>query len=756
MKPSVLKSGLVIAGMVSALILNTWIANAQAPAAGQDLKAAQLLTRSEAYDRAAEIYKQLIQKEPGNSKYYFFYGENWLQDYFSDTISNALPNFTKEAKVLFEKGVTANPAEPLNYIGLARVAFFNGDNKTADEMRAKAKSFLLPYKNIKKMTPPAKDYAYILAKLAESYITVTFKVDTSKALPLLKEAVKIDSKNPDIYLILGDVYNLKNDGSNAIKNYNLAQEYDPTSPTANMKIGSIYVRAKNLNAAIPYFEQAISLNANYAPAYRELGALFSMARRYEDAKKYFEKYLELTQGNIPAKISYVRSLYFAGEYDQVIKNIEDIFKVDQSKAYLNRLAGYSAYEKKDADYDMALRYMEALFAQVSPELIIKRDYLYLAKILIRKNQGYPKMIQERDRLELNLTNARTAYNTANAATKPKLKPNVDTLNARLTRINMQIATADKEIDRGFGEYMKALSFDPEDQSLINEIANNYYTYKRYSDAAKMWSKLIALGKNDVTDYMKIGRAYYVGENYKSADSVFNVVTKMQPDYLPAYVNIANTYVKMEGDPKKGMARPKFEKVLSVASQDSIKNANEISDACQYLAFHYVLNENYNKTRAYYSRMINLDPNNKEIKTKGYNGLAQLDARLASGEKTSEGRLAYIAKAKENLNKILAYDPENEVAKKSMAWILEFEKQIIAGINPNELKGTVRNTSGQAIPNASVRIKDTAAETYTNSLGAFKFEIPQASEALVVSAPGYKTKEIPITRPLKATIIVLEQ
>ena len=28
----------------------------------------------------------------------------------------------------------------------------------------------LPYKNIKKISPPAKDYAFALAKIAESYI----------------------------------------------------------------------------------------------------------------------------------------------------------------------------------------------------------------------------------------------------------------------------------------------------------------------------------------------------------------------------------------------------------------------------------------------------------------------------------------------------------------------------------------------------------------------------------------------------------
>ncbi|HRU55669.1 MAG TPA: tetratricopeptide repeat protein, partial [Bacteroidales bacterium] len=470
----------------------------------QDLNTAIHYTKSEAYDRAQEVFKQLIQNEPNNSRYYFYYGENWIYDYFSDTISNSLPAYMKEAKALFEKGVSANPNFPLNYVGLAKVAFYMGDNKTADEMRAKARSLLIPNKNIKKLQPPAKDYALTLAKMAESYINVKFQVDTSKALPLIREALRIDYKNPEIYIIAGDIYNLVNDGSNAVKNYNLAQDYDPTSPTANMKIGSIYVRAKNLQAAIPYFENAINLDPNYAPAYRELGSLYSMARRYDQAKQYYEKYLELTKGNIPAKISYVRSLYFAGEYDQVIKNVDEIFAVDQSKAYLNRLAAYSCYENKNPDYDKALKYMETLFEKVSPELIIKRDYTYLAKILLKKNANYQNLIKESERLKTQLDKERSRYNAASAAEKAKMKPLVDTLNAQMTRINRQISNAEKEIDRAFDAYNKALSYDPEDIALINEIAINYYDFRKYEDAARMWAKLIQLGKNDVNDYMRVG------------------------------------------------------------------------------------------------------------------------------------------------------------------------------------------------------------------------------------------------------------
>jgi tetratricopeptide (TPR) repeat protein len=754
MKRSILNHGLLIAGVVILVLGNSSRSYAQAPA--QDLNAAISLTRSEAYDKAEEIFKQLIAKEPGNSKYYFFYGENILQDFFSDTISNSLAAFTKEAKIIFDKGVSANPGDPLNYVGLGRVAFFNKDNQTADAMRAKARSFLLPYKNLKKMTPPAKDYAFTLAKLAESYITADFKIDTSKALPLLREAIKIDSKNKDIYLIAGDIFNLKNDGSNSIKYYNLAQDNDPNSPTANMKIGSIYVRAKNLPEAVKYFEEAIKLNANYAPAYRELGALYASARRYDQSKVNFEKYLELTKGNIPAKIKYVISLFYSGEYDEVIKRVEEIFAVDKSKSFMNRLAGYSCYEKKNADYDKALSYMETLFKTVDPSLINKRDYIYTAKILLKKNANYPTLVRDNDRLKTQLERERTKYNGSTAAEKARLKTNLDSLTARVLRNDRAIATADKDIDRAYGEYGKALTYDPEDISLLTEIANSYYTYRRYDQAAKTWSKVIALGKNTPRDYMQLGRWYLNAEKFKSADSVFSQVIKMDPNNIDAYVFTARTYSRMEADPKTGMAKPKFEKVLEKAAADSVKNADYMMEAFQYLGYYYRENDNYTKSKDYYTRMITFDPNDKENKTKGYSGLGGLDTRMGINEKVTEVRLPYLAKAKDSYNKILAYDPANESAKTLLKYVQDIEASVIKGINPNELKGTVKTASGQPIPNASIRIKDTAAETYTNAQGAFKFEIPQASEALIVSAPGFKSKEVPVVRPLKPQTIILEQ
>jgi len=749
MKSSMFGKAVLLTGLFSVIMIYS--------IKSQDLNSAIQLTKSESYDKAEEMYKALIQKEPGNSKNYFYYGENYLLNYFADTISNSLAVAAKAANDIYQKGVSANPNDPLNFIGLAKVANFLGDDAKAAEMRAKAKSFLLPYKNLKKISPPAKDYAFALAKIAESYAKEG-NVDTSVVLPLIRQAVKIDSKNAEIYLIAGDLYIMANDGTNSIKNYNLAQFADPQSPTAAMKIGTIYSKGRALPQAIDNFEEAIRLNANYAPAYRELGQVYWRAGRLEQSKTNFKKYLDLTEGNIPAKTKYVNSLFYAGDYDEVVKNVEEILAVDQSRGYMNRLAGYSYYEKENPDYNKAFEYMEKLFKTVDKESIIQKDHHYFARILMKKNQNYPKMVDELTSLKNQLEKEKSRLSTATAVNKPKYAASVDELTKKIGNLESGIATANKELDRGFAEYNKAFNFkrtDPNapvtslERSILSEMATNYYTYRRYDSAARTWAKLIDPAKeNNLGDYMQVGRAYYNGEKYKTADSVFSAVIKKSPDYLPAYVYTARTYSRMDPDTKLGLAKPKFEKLLSIAAKDSIKNESEMMEALQYLGFYNMESGNYTKAKDLYNRMINLGPQSKENKIKGYNGLGSLETKAAGQEKTLEGKLGYLAKSAEAYEKILAIDPANASAKSNLSWIREYQVSVKKGINPNEIKGIVTNTAGQPLAFASVKIKDTAAETLTNAKGEYKFEIPQGSEFLVFSAQGYKSQEVAITKSRK--------
>jgi len=697
----------------------------------QTLDEAITATNNERYDKADQILQDLAKKSP-SSKICYLLGENTLLDYFSDTISNSLKVMSAEAKQQFEKGISLKADDPFNYIGLAKVAAYLGDQQTATQMRAKAKSFLLPYKKVTKI-PNAADYALTLAKLAESYI-VFDEVDTTAALPLVREALTIDNKNATIYIIAGDIYLLVNNASLAIKNYNNAQDVDLKSPIANMKIGNIYVKSKNLPVAIPYFEQAIALDKNYAPAYRELGQLYSMAGKFKESKANFETYLTLTNQNIPAKIRYVNALFYSKSYADVIKNVEDILAVDKSRTYLYRLAGYSNYELKN--YAEALRYMDKLFAELPADRILKKDYIYYARIIIKKNEGYSKLLGDLDKANAELAKVKDTNEALKGTAKEKEKVAEEPYIAKVAEIQKQIDASAKELPKAYEAYEKAITFDKEDLNLnlIQEKANSIYQHRRYAEAADNWRRLIAKGRNSDENYLQIGKAYYQAKEYDKAEGTFKELQAKSPNYIAAYLWDANNAAMKDPDSKLGIAREKFKALLAKAATDSVKNAEDMFNALRFLGADAINVKKYDEAKAYYTRMANLDPKNKDYQAKAYSSMYYMYMEMND-----------LGKALESNNKILAIEPDNAQAKANIQYIQSLQAGAKPKADPNEISGVIKDASGTPIAGASVRVKDTAAERWTNAKGEFKFIMPENSTVLLIGANGYASKEIPITK-----------
>jgi len=183
-----------------------------------------------------------------------------------------------------------------------------------------------------------------------------------------------------------------------------------------------------------------------------------------------------------------------------------------------------------------------------------------------------------------------------------------------------------------------------------------------------------------------------------------------------------------------LGKQKFSALLAKASSDSIKNANEIYDALRYLGYSALQSDNYDAAKAYYNRMANLDPQNKDIVLKAHSSMATL--YMSIGE---------YSRANEYYNKILSLDPGNAQAKSSIQYISALQSSAKPKAHPNEITGVIKNKSGQPIAGASVRVKDTAAEAWTNAKGEYKFTMPEASSILVISAKDFKSIEISVTK-----------
>lgn len=528
----------------------------------QDLNTAIKLTKSEQFASAATLFKQLISQEPGNGDLYYYYGKNCLEKYYSDTLNLSFEEKADSAKAIYEIGIKQDPSNPLNLVGLGLLNLITKKLPMAQAEFDKAIA-LLPSKANKAIKMEPARQAKILIQMAEAYVIANVH-DTANAFGYLRRAEKLDSKNPELYIVKGDLYfYLLNDGSKAISNYNMAQSLDPKSPEAKLKTGQLWLRARQYTTALNYYQEVVKMDSTFAPAYRELGTLLSRAGRQEEAKKNFYKFLELSR-NISARKQFVNTLIELNDYNEAIVQLIEIQKVDMNDNDVNRALAYSYFETQQ--YDKGLKYIKIFIANAKPEKIRALDYAYYGRLLA------------------------------------KLK--MDSLAPE--------------------QMMKSYAMDTSKADIISEAALCWTKVKKYEKARDLYEQKIALKRGIPMDYYNLGKVYYSLQDFVKADTNLSVFNTAQPDYIPGYSWRARTKSNLDikdgkGFNTTGYAVPVYEAIIEKTQSDTVKYMKDRFEAFDYLAFYHYSQfslDQKNKDEAqkaleFYTRMTIINPTDEK-------------------------------------------------------------------------------------------------------------------------------------------------
>lgn len=361
----------------------------------QTLNDAIKLTTNEQFESADAAFKTLIQQQPNNGEYYFYYGENYFKNENMDM-----------ANTMYQKGAEVNATNPLPYAGLGKVQWYKGQ-----ATEAKANFF-------KATTLAAGKNATVLMKIAEAYIAASTK-NLTDAFALLAQATKLDPKNPEGFILTGDAFLEQNNGTKAVENYEKAGTLDPKSPRALLKQGQVWNRAKNYTLAIDTYKKAKLIDSTFAPAYRELAEIYHRAGQDKTAYAQYKKYLQLNN-DCSARS---RSAGFAVEaklYKEAIEDAKEAQKCNPNDFYLNRYLAYAQYET--ADYPAGLENSNLFFSKAPADKIIPLDYEYRAKLLSKNGKDSLAILDYKKALELQPEKVELNGDIANAYIKMKKYP----------------------------------------------------------------------------------------------------------------------------------------------------------------------------------------------------------------------------------------------------------------------------------------------------------------------------------------------
>ncbi len=493
----------------------------------QTLSEAVKYTENEQFENATRAFKTLLKNQPHNADYYFFLGENYFNNDNEDS-----------ARYYYQKGIEVGVSNPLNYIGIGKLLMYEGKTKDAQTQFDKALS-IGANKNI-----------MVLLKVSEALIKSP-KNDLDQADKLLGIATKLDPKNPEVYILTGDMYLEKTDGNNAIANYKKAQDLDKKSVKAVLRVGQLYGRAKNYTLALDKYQDAAKIDSSFAPAYREQGELYYMAKQYEKAKQKYKRYLDLSGNNFSAKQRYASFLFLNKDYKESIVLFNELQKQDTSKNFVNRLLAYSLYET--GDYTTGTSYINRFFnrAPLENTKIIASDYEYRGKLFSKTGKDSLAIL----------------------------------------------------------DYETALKMDSSKVDLFSEMGTVYFRMKKYDMAVQSYERKLKVSeKLNANDYFSMGRAYYFNKDFVNADTCFGSVIKLQNTLPIGYLWKAKACVQLDPDSKLGLAKPSYEKYVELTT-DAKKYVKELTEAYEYLGYYYALVKDNAKAKETWLKLKEVDPAN---------------------------------------------------------------------------------------------------------------------------------------------------
>jgi tetratricopeptide (TPR) repeat protein len=237
------------------------------------------------------------------------------------------------AKATFEKGLAAEPKQPLNSVGLATLMLAN---KNAAGAKAAFDKILLDTK---------MKNADVIFRIAEAYTLFEEANDPGEAVRLI-DLITEKTKKPlttDMNIVKGDAFLIKNDGGPAATAYEQSILVNKTAK-AYVRLGVVYLRGKNYQETVNNYQKAYETDSSYAPYYKRMGEYYIIFGRYKQAAKLFRTYVERAEATPPVLLSTAKLLFLAKDYEGSMDFTKRAAAGGATDNDVFRMTGYSAVE----------------------------------------------------------------------------------------------------------------------------------------------------------------------------------------------------------------------------------------------------------------------------------------------------------------------------------------------------------------------------------------------------------------------------
>lgn len=475
-----------------------------------------------------------------------------MANYFLGKIALQRENF-ENAKNFFEKGITVNPNNGYNYVGLGEIALNQGNESAANDF----------FKQASKL---AKKDAVLLSEIARAYYNADATAYQDDIQKYLKNARKADKDCPAIYILEADMLAPVNIGESA-GYYEMAMSAQDgvNYPEAFVKYARTYFPV-NPKYAIDGLKKLLELQPNSALAQRELAEKYYDNDQLTMAAEQYGKYIQNPNHFKRDEQRYVGLLYFGKKYDESNALAAKLLSEDPDNFYMKRMRmyNYAALE----DYQNAFVEGEKFFNAKGD--FVANDYKTFGDIYIALGQDSIGIVQ---------------YEKALVIEPEK---------ASLYKDISQVYTAAEIYDKAADAHEKFIELEPE--HTTNDLM---ILARRYQNAAA------------TSDTCSVEHDVYADKAIKTIEIVY----EKAPNNLQVLSARSRIYLIANNNEMNDEVEQQLVKILEILDADPANTTNRKQDyifALNQLG-KYNLSKDREKAKAYYNRFLEINPENEALK-----------------------------------------------------------------------------------------------------------------------------------------------
>lgn len=191
--------------------------------------------------------------------------------------------FTDGLLAAVTSGVSAKDRDPsnyLNWVALGRV--YDAVSIPQLNIAGSYESAQIAYIEALKLNPKNPGIFMLLARLAVN------KNDLNQARNYAQQAIQVKNNYLDAYFLLSQIEVSTNNIRSAIQSVTAASVIDPTNPAIFFQLGLLKYNVQDFDGAIEALEKAVTMTPDYANAKFFLGLSYEATKQREKAIKQFE------------------------------------------------------------------------------------------------------------------------------------------------------------------------------------------------------------------------------------------------------------------------------------------------------------------------------------------------------------------------------------------------------------------------------------------------------------------------------------